>query len=82
MNDWSVRPSARIVPSPFHQGPQIGERDTAVNLHERAVNQMLELGWIQQPSAGQGQQMPPGFRGKSPSLMRPQHAESHVTDPT
>jgi hypothetical protein len=64
-------------PSPFHQRPEVVQRNAAVNLDERALDDVFEFGRIQRTRAREGKQMPPRLWGEPTPLVRAQHAKSH-----
>src|SRR5512144_3250308 len=67
-----------VVPRAFHECPQVVERDPPVDLDERALDDMLELGRGKRTGSGERQQVPPGVRGEPAALVRAHHAKSHV----
>src|SRR5687767_8750973 len=81
VNGLGIRGGAgRIVESgALHHRTQIVERDAAVELQHRALDHVLELRGIERSGTGERQQMAPGFRGESPSLVRTQNAYHRVS---
>lgn len=61
----------------FHECAQVVEDDASVDLTERAFDEVLELGRIEQAGAAQGDQVPPRFGSKAAPLVGAQHAKCH-----
>src|SRR5947209_6703932 len=64
--------------SSFQQTAQIVERDASIELHKRALDDVLELQSTDRPRTAERQQMAPRFRGKTSPLVRSHHPERGV----
>jgi hypothetical protein len=64
--------------SPFDQCPQIIERDASVDMDQRSLNQVLELGWRDSPRPRQSQELPPSLRRETAALVWSKDSEVHV----
>src|SRR2546423_13181164 len=62
-------------PGSLEQPTEVVECYPAVELHERPLDDVLELEAIYGPRAIEREQMPPCFGSKAPPLMRPHHSK-------
>ena len=75
-----VAASGRIFQaSPFEQPPQVVERDSSLELHESALDDVLQLRAVDRARTVQGQQMAPGVGGKSPPLVRAHYPKRRLS---
>lgn len=71
-----VAASGRIFQtSSFEQAAQIIERNPSIELHQRPLDDVLELEAADRSRPAERQQMAPCLGGESPPLMRAHHAE-------
>lgn len=61
----------------FYHRPEVVKRDPSVDDRERTLDDVFELGCVQHARTAQSKEMSPGFRGKTPALVRAHHAECH-----
>ena len=66
-----------IVPRSLEKGPEILQGDASVDLRERALDDVLQVGGAQRPAAIQCEKMPPRLGSKAPTLVRTQDSEVH-----
>ena len=65
------------VSGTFHQGPEIVQRDSPVDLHKCSFYDVLQLGRIQGARAAQRQQMSPRVRSKASPLVGSKNPKTH-----
>jgi hypothetical protein len=66
-----------VVPRSFHQGSKIVERDSAVDLDERPLYDVLQFGGADRSGAVEREEVTPSLRSESPTLVRTQDSKSH-----
>ena len=63
--------------STFDQRPEVFDRNSAVDLHQGALDQLFELERSDRPIARQGKQQPPRIRRKTAPLMWSEYPKGH-----
>jgi hypothetical protein len=70
-------PARVLQTGPFEESPKVFERYSSVELHESALDDVFQLNGVNSSRAAEGQEMTPGFGGKSASFVGSHDPESH-----
>ena len=65
---------------PFHKGTEVVQCDAPIYLQECPLDDVLQLDRAEGARAGEREQMSPGFRGESTTLVRTQYSKRHYDD--
>ena len=66
-----------VVPRSLEKGSEVVQRDASVDLRQRALDDVLQVGGAQRATAIQLEKMTPRFGREAPPLVRTQDSEVH-----
>ena len=83
MNGWVVARSAGVFQArAFEHASKVFERDTAIDLDERPLDDVLELDRVNGTRSAEGEQVSPGFRGEPSPFMGSHNSKCHTEGQT